>query len=255
MKYLCFSVILWGFRDVETFFGLKNIGNPLCFMESGWGCFSSTTTWPKLGCELLEDDLDLRWLEETLCKNGGVLDLQTFLDPQKLLPLFFPTREKKDGHSLIHFEICVVRLLSKRHSSVWDLCKPCDHLSTPNINECPWKKTVSKGKDHLPLPSFFWCKLLILCWETLALNWSPFPLTNFRGQIFSHVFSFGEFVAGKNWQDRLTWAGRLGDAVRETWISESSLQRWLASFWKWNWNPFKFRRMILNYNTPMATQK
>ena len=85
MKYLCFSVILWGFRDVETFFGLKNIGNPLCFMESGWGCFSSTTTWPKLGCELLEDDLDLRWLEETLCKNGFFWTSRFFLDPQKLL--------------------------------------------------------------------------------------------------------------------------------------------------------------------------
>ena len=94
MKYLCFSVILWGFRDVETFFGLKNIGNPLCFMESGWGCFSSTTTWPKLGCELLEDDLDLRWLEETLCKNGF------FWTPRNCYLCFFPTREKKmDIHS------------------------------------------------------------------------------------------------------------------------------------------------------------
>lgn len=139
-------------------------------------------------------------------KDGFFWTSRLFWTPRNCYLCFFRLAKKKDGHSLIHFEVCVVRLLSKRHSSVWDLCKSCDHLSTPNINECPWKKTVSKGKDHLPLPSFFWCELLILCWETLALNWSPFPWQISVARFSATCFLLENLSLEKT--GRIVWPGR-----------------------------------------------
>ena len=48
--------------------------------------------FPFHACELLEDDLDLRWLEEMLCKNGEWTSI-IFWAPRKLVPLFFLMRK------------------------------------------------------------------------------------------------------------------------------------------------------------------
>ena len=72
--------------------------------------------FPFHACELLEDDLDLRWLEETLCKNGEWTS-RIFWAPRKLAPLFFLTRKEKMRKFILKF-LFLDFFAIKKYSSV-----------------------------------------------------------------------------------------------------------------------------------------